>query len=325
MPLVAPVGGADGERVGIVLGKDRNAQRQGVSHQFREMNISPAEKRRQADEAMLVHLCRSGNAKAFASLQFRRRDRLEGQLYRAIDRGLDADRGSIKRFHIRRDDVGPEIDLDRADMFDADLDPKEKYGVRHELEHDAGAAGSGMARLPRRILNCFAHQTVSRQAGDDMPRRRAVKTQFACKFGSAQAAKLMKGPQSRHFIALSNSARRTGGQRRVIHVGLSRLPSDTPAEATASPHSGTRRAREQQPARSRRHASVPHSQTVLDHGRAFVVRRRTASSIFRSMKALACFASGMLSVQVSRQMAHASERPSSTTALENDSKVMSRS
>ena len=36
------------------------------------------------------------------------------------------------------------------------------------------------------------------------------------------------------------------------------------------------------------------------------------------MNALACFASGMLSVQVSRQMAQASDRPSSTTALEND-------
>ena len=73
----------------------------------------------------------------------------KGEPYRAIDRGLDADRRPVERFHIRRDDVGPEIDLDRADMLDADLHAEEEDRVRHELEHDAGTAGPGMDRVVR--------------------------------------------------------------------------------------------------------------------------------------------------------------------------------
>ena len=58
-------------------------------------------------------------------------------------------------------------------------------------------------------------------------------------------------------------------------------------------------------------------------GEALVARRRNASARFRSMKALACAASGMLSVQVSRQIAQAIDSASSTIAPENDSNVMS--
>ena len=61
-----------------------------------------------------------------------------------------------------------------------------------------------------------------------------------------------------------------------------------------------------------------------DHIRALVVRRRRASSIFSSMKRLAWAANGSFSVQVSRQIAQASDRPSSTTAVEKLSKTISR-
>ena len=44
-----------------------------------------------------------------------------------------------------------EIDLDRADMLDADLDAEEEYGVRHEFEHDARTAGPGGAGLAERF------------------------------------------------------------------------------------------------------------------------------------------------------------------------------
>ena len=151
----------------------------------------------------------------------------------------------------------------------------------------------------------------------------------------------------RDLVALPDAARRAGGLQGIVHEDISMLRGNRDECRFAAsvnrfgrginlPGRVVHRMGKRRPAN--RHAeSVCNLRITADrrpllasdsampgHGRALVVRRRLASAILVSMNTLACSASGTFSLQVSRQIAQASESAWSTTFVENDSKVMSR-
>ena len=167
-PLVAPVGLADGECVGIVLGNHRNPDRQGVSHQLGQINVLAS---REAAPAGRARACPSAPEPRRQSLRIAQFD--GGMDWRASlppDRlRLDADRRPSNGSTFVETMSVPRSIATVLICSTPISTPKKEYGVRHQFQHDAGTTGPCIAWLPGRILDCFAHQTVSRQAGDDIP------------------------------------------------------------------------------------------------------------------------------------------------------------